>query len=153
MSGDVGKGLDPKRDEQETRCTTGDGSEVEGTSEGEGSGVKQSGVRGFPLHFLFDAGFNAARSFDNSSRKHFCFLPKHSLHATPAGVWPRGTPRATASFHLLIRAGSTQQRDLQPVDPPHQAGPSRSSSSGTFAFPFPFLGEAPSSTSMAPSGW
>jgi len=68
MSGDVGKGLDPKRDEREMSCTAGDelccgrrgmpqetrgaagdGSEVEGTSEGEGSGVKQSGVRGFPL--------------------------------------------------------------------------------------------------------
>ena len=34
---------------RETRYAAGDGSEVEGTSEGEGSGVKQSGVRGFPL--------------------------------------------------------------------------------------------------------
>jgi len=36
---------------RETRCTARDGSEVEGTSEGEGSGVKQSGVRGFPLQY------------------------------------------------------------------------------------------------------
>ena len=52
MSGDVGKGLDAKQDEWEMRCTAGDRSEVEGTLEGEGSGVKQSGVRGFPLHIL-----------------------------------------------------------------------------------------------------
>jgi len=103
--------------------------------------------------FLFDAGFNAARSFDNSGRKHFCFLPEHSLHATPAGVRPRGIPRATASFHLLIRVGSTQQWDLRPAHPPHQAAPSLSSSSAAPAFPFPFLGEAPSSTFMASSGW
>jgi len=69
--------------------------------------------------FLFNAGFNAARSFNNSGRKHFCFLPEHSLHATPAGVQPRGIPRATASFHLLIHAGSTQQRDFRPAHPPH----------------------------------
>jgi len=104
-------------------------------------------------HFLFDAGFSAACSFDNSGRKHFCFLPEHSLHATPVGVRPGGTPRATASFHLLIRAGSTQQQDLRPAHPPHRAGPSRSSSSGAFAFAFPFLGEAPSLTSMVSLGW
>jgi len=103
--------------------------------------------------FLFNAGFNAARSFDNSGKKHFCFLPEHSLHATPAGVQPRGIPRATASFHLLIRAGSTQQRDFCPAHPPHRAARSLSSSSAALTFPFPFLGEAPSSTSMASSGW
>jgi len=65
MSRDVGKGLDPKRDERETSCTTGDelcrGRQdmlretrhtMEGGSEAEGT-VKQSGVRGFPLHFHF----------------------------------------------------------------------------------------------------
>jgi len=104
-------------------------------------------------HFLFDMGFNTVRSFDNSGRKHFCFLPKHSLHATPVGVRPRGTPWATVSFHLLIRAGSTQQRDPRPSHALHWAGPTRSSSSTAFAFPFPFFGEAPSSTSMASSGW
>jgi len=81
MSRDVGKGLDPKRDEQKMSCTAGDevcrgrrdvpremsytvgdkscrGRQdvpretrhtVEGGSEAEGT-VKQSGVRGFPLH-------------------------------------------------------------------------------------------------------
>jgi len=62
MSRDVAKGLDPKRDEQEMSCTAGDEScrrrqdvpqetrhTVEGRSEAEGT-VKQSGVRGFPLH-------------------------------------------------------------------------------------------------------
>jgi len=34
---------------REMRYAAGDRLEVEGTSEGEGSGVKQSGVRGFPL--------------------------------------------------------------------------------------------------------
>jgi len=46
----------------------GDGSEVEGTSEGEGSGVKQSGVRGFPLQSP-------------------PLLEKHRLDASVAGLW------------------------------------------------------------------
>jgi len=61
MLRDVSKGLDPKRDEQETSCTAGDklcrGRQVMpqetryatgGGLEAEGM-VKQSGLRGFPL--------------------------------------------------------------------------------------------------------
>jgi len=62
---------------RETRCTAGDGSEVEGTSEGEGSGVKQSGVRGFPLQQsaleLREAGTCSSSSWS-----------WHSAHGSPA---------------------------------------------------------------------
>ena len=45
MSGDVGKGLDPKRDERETSCTAGDET-CRGRRVGSGRHIGRRGIRG-----------------------------------------------------------------------------------------------------------